>query len=83
MDNQELLSCVHKAATVFSRLPGVAFSVTQKLVRVGWGKMSMARQSWSLEIVICMPKIRDPMVIRSTFLFPVGIGKVKLMTLLS
>ena len=26
-------------------------------------------QSKSLEIFICMPKLREPMVIRSTFLF--------------
>ena len=31
--------------------------------------MSMVGQSRSLEIFICMPKIRKPMVIRSTFLF--------------
>ena len=37
--------------------------------RVGWGKMSMVGQSRSLEIFICMPKLREPMVIRSTFLF--------------
>ena len=31
--------------------------------------MSMVGQSRSLEIFICMPKLREPMVIRSTFLF--------------
>ena len=36
---------------------------------MGWGKMSMVGQSRSLEIFICMPKIRKPMVIRSTCLF--------------
>ena len=31
--------------------------------------MSIVGQSRSLKIVLCMPKIRDPMVIRSTVLF--------------
>ena len=31
--------------------------------------MSMVGQSRSLEIFFCVPKLRDPMVIRSTFLF--------------
>ena len=44
-------------------------SYTYRLNRVGWGKMSMLGQSRSLEIFICMPKIRKPMVIRSTRLF--------------
>ena len=36
---------------------------------VGWGKMSMVRQSRSLGILFCMPKIKEPMMKRSTFLF--------------
>ena len=31
--------------------------------------MSMLGQSRSLQICICMPKVTEPMVIRSTFLF--------------
>ena len=31
--------------------------------------MSMVGQRRSLEIFICMPKLREPMLIRSTFLF--------------
>ena len=31
--------------------------------------MSMMGQSRSLEILICLKKIKEPMVIRSTFLF--------------
>ena len=31
--------------------------------------MNMVRQSRSFEMFICMPKRREPMVIRSTFLF--------------
>ena len=31
--------------------------------------MSMVRQSRSFEILICLPKVREPRVIRSTFLF--------------
>ena len=31
--------------------------------------MSMVGQSRSLKIFICLPKIREPTVIRSTFLF--------------
>ena len=37
--------------------------------------MLMVRQSRSLEILICLPRMGEPMVIRSTFLFPIGIGK--------
>ena len=32
--------------------------------------MNMVGQSRSLEIIICMPKLREPMVIRLTFSFP-------------
>ena len=49
-----------------------------QVCRVGWGKISTVEQSSSLGIFICLPKIREPMVIRSTFYFPVGIGKAKL-----
>ena len=44
--------------------------------------MSMVGQRRSLEILICLPKMREPMVIRLKFYFPIRIGKVKLMTLL-
>ena len=44
--------------------------------------MSMVGQSRSLEIFICLLKIREPMVIDQHVYFPIGIGKVKLMTLL-
>ena len=36
---------------------------------VEWGKMSMVGQSRSLGILFCMPKIKEPMMKRSTFLF--------------
>ena len=37
--------------------------------RVGWGKMSMVGHSRLLGILFCMPKIKESMVKRSTFLF--------------
>ena len=46
-----------------------SYTYTAINCRVGWGKMSMVGQSRSLENFICMPKIREPIVIRSTFLF--------------
>ena len=52
--------------------------------RVGWGKMSMVWESRSLKIFICMPGIRESMVIGSTFSLssdPIEIERVKLMTL--
>ena len=36
---------------------------------VGLGKMSMVGQSRSLGILFCMPKIKEPMMKRSTFSF--------------
>ena len=47
-------------------------NVYQKMFvsKLGWGyKMSMVGQSRSLGIIFCMPKIKEPMVERSTFLF--------------
>ena len=40
-----------------------------KSVKVGWGKISMVGQSGSLKSLFCMPKIKEPKVKRSTFLF--------------
>ena len=43
---------------------------TNLIHSVGWGKMSMVGQNRSLELFfICMQKIREPMLMRSTFLF--------------
>ena len=36
---------------------------------VEWGKMSMVRQSRSLGILFCMPKIKESLMKRSTFSF--------------
>ena len=38
-------------------------------IRAGWGKMSMMEQRSSLDIFIRIPKVREPIVIRSTLLF--------------
>ena len=43
----------------------------------------MAWQSRSLGILLCMPKIKEPMVTKSTFYFIIRTGKANLMTLLS
>ena len=45
---------------------------------VGWGKMSMVGQSRSLGILFCMPKIKEPMMKRSTFSFFHWNGKSKI-----
>ena len=36
---------------------------------VGWGKTSMVRQSRSLGILFCMPKMKEPIMKRYTFSF--------------
>ena len=43
----------------------------------------MVGQSRSLGILFCMPKIKEPMIKDPHFHFSIGIGKTKLVTLLS
>ena len=50
-----------------------------------WSRINIYKNSKNLQLLIfnCMPKIREPMVVRLMFYFSTVIGKAKLITLLS